>query len=116
VVDVSFRTPRLRKVCTSDKELRRAHGEDCARKLMARLADLRAAPRLEELRNLPGRCHELDGNRKGQLAVELTGGKRLVFEPLEASAAANEVGGLDWKQVEAVRVVEIVDYHEKKRG
>jgi proteic killer suppression protein len=113
-MDLSFRTSRLRKVCQSDKELRRAHGEDCARKLMARLAELRAAPQLEELRNLPGRCHELDGKRKGQLAVELIGGKRLVFEPTNAAAATNEDGGLDWNQVEAVRVIDIVDYHKKK--
>jgi toxin HigB-1 len=115
-VDVSFRTSALRKVCESDKESRRAHGQDCAKKLVARLADLRAAPSLAELRHLPGRCHELDGSRKGQLAVKLVGGKRLVFEPVDAAAAANDDGGLDWALVEAVRVVEIVDYHKKKKG
>jgi toxin HigB-1 len=116
VVDVSFRTSRLQKLCQSDKELRRTHGEDCAKKLMARLADLRAAPTLEELRNLPGRCHELDGVRKGQLAIELAGGKRLILEPLHPGSATKGDGGLDWKQVESVSVIEIVDYHKKKGG
>jgi proteic killer suppression protein len=113
MVDVLFGTTRLRKVCESDKESRRAHGQDCAKRLMARLADLRAAPSLQELRHLPGRCHELDGNRKGQLAIELSDGKRLVLEPADAAAATGADGGLEWALVDAVRVLEIVDYHKK---
>lgn len=112
-MDVSFGTSRLRKVCQSDKELRRAHGESCAKKVMARLADLRAAPRLEEMRHLPGGCHELEADRKGQLALELSDGKRLILEPLEAKAATLD-GSLDWKLVGAVRVVAIINYHKGK--
>jgi proteic killer suppression protein len=111
-VEITFATRRAQRFFESEKELRRAHGDRCAKKIMARLADLRAAAALEELRRLPGGCHELDGDRRGQLALELEGGKRLIFAPT-ASEVRREDGGLDWRLVEAVRVIEVVDYHKR---
>lgn len=111
-VDVTFATPRVQRLFESEKELRRAHGDRCAKKLMARLADLLAATTLEEFRRLPGRCHELDGDRRGQLALELEAGKRLIFAP-SASGVRRADGGLDWRLVEGVRVIEVVDYHKR---
>jgi proteic killer suppression protein len=66
---------------------------------------------LEEFRRLPGRCHELDGNRKGQLTLDLADGKRLIVEPANNPVPLKEDGGLDWSQVDAVLIVEIIDYH-----
>jgi proteic killer suppression protein len=78
---------------------------------MTRLADLRAAATLAEFRRLPGRCHELDGDRRGQLALELEGGKRLIFSPT-GSDVQRANGGLDWDLVTEVRVIEVIDYHK----
>jgi proteic killer suppression protein len=110
-VEISFASTRLRKTCESKKELQQLHGTACAKKAMARLLDLAAAPALEEFRRLPGRCHELDGDRKGQLALDLADGKRLIFEPANTPVPLKEGGGLDWRQIDAVLVVEIIDYH-----
>ena len=76
------------------------------------LDDLRAAPSLDSLRGLPGGLHELKGNRAGQLALDLKGGDRLIIEPAHEPPPTKPDGGLDWKQVTAVRVVEVVDYHD----
>lgn len=54
---------------------------------------MRAAPTLEAMRNLPGRCHELRGNRGGQLSIDLDGPYRLLFEV--GSAEARRRIGLD---------------------
>ena len=110
-MEISFAKPRLKKICESMKELRRAHGDGCAKRVATRLADIEAASCLEDLRSLPGRCHELEGDRAGQLALQLPDGKRLVFEPDHNSPPSKEDGGLDWSGVEAVRILEIVDYH-----
>jgi proteic killer suppression protein len=110
-VELTFATVRLERLFESQRELHRIHGSRCAKKLMTRLADLRAAPALDELRRLPGRCHELDGNRRGQLALELEGGKRLVFSP-NGSDIHRADGGLDWVLVESVCVLGVVDYHD----
>jgi proteic killer suppression protein len=109
-VEVMFATTRLQRLFESQKELRRAHGDRCAKKLMTRVSELQAATTLAEFRHLPGRCHELDGDRRGQLALELEGGKRLIFSP-NGSDIHRADGGLDWSLVEAVCVVEVADYH-----
>jgi hypothetical protein len=71
----------------------------------------RAAAALDEFRHLPGRCHELAGDRTGQLALVLPDGKRLIFEPAHNPAPLKEDGGLDWAAVRAVRILELADYH-----
>jgi plasmid maintenance system killer protein len=88
-----------------------ALGQAQARKLGARLDDLRAAQSLESLRHLPGRCHELTANRKGQLSIDLVHPTRLVFEPAEEPLPLKEDGGLDWTGVVAIRILDIVDTH-----
>jgi proteic killer suppression protein len=107
-MEISFADDRLQKRCESQKELRRAYGDQCAKKVMTRLADLTAAATLQEFRALPGRCHELASDRKGQFGLDLAGGKRLVIEPTRASTSTE---GDPWAAIDAIRVVEIVDYH-----
>jgi toxin HigB-1 len=111
-VEISFASRKLQKLCESEKELQRAYGRDCARKVMSRLSDLRAATTLEDMRSLPGRCHELAGDRAEQLAIELAGGRRLVIQPANGWPSAKEEGAHVWSGIDAVQVLEIVDYHD----
>lgn len=77
-----------------------------------RLDDLHAATMLEDMRNLPGRCHELTGDRKGQLAIDLVHPHRLIFEVANEPIPRKTDKGLDWKKVTAIRIIEIAkDYH-----
>jgi proteic killer suppression protein len=110
-LQISFAKRRLQKTCEGHRSLKREHGDGCAKKVAARLADLEAASSLEDFRHLPGGCHELGGDREGQLALRLPDGKRLIIKPSENPAPTTPEGGLDWSAVEAIEVVEIVDYH-----
>lgn len=109
---VSFANRQLERLCESGRKLQRTHGAACTKKLLTRFADLEAAASLEQMRGLPGRCHELGADRDGELAIDLAGGKRLILEPDGDPPPEKEDGGLDWTKVDAVRLVEIVDYHE----
>ena len=75
------------------------------------MADLQAAPTLADMRKLPGRCHELEGNRDGHLGVDVGDGNRIVIAPTNDPPPRKGDGGLDWNGVDAVVVVEIVNYH-----
>jgi proteic killer suppression protein len=56
---------------------------------------------------------ELTADRKGQLAVKLDKGYRMVFEVTNAPLPLKPDGGLDWSQVTAVRVLKLAeDYHD----
>src|SRR5690242_16929149 len=100
-MEISFATRRLQKTCETEKALRRAHGSSCAKKVMARLLDLDAAPTLDAARQLPGRFHELSGDRAGQFALNLSDGKRLVFEPADQPPPIKADGGLDLTAIES---------------
>jgi proteic killer suppression protein len=110
-VDILFRTSKLRKQLVKDKKRRKTYGHECAKKIKQRLDDLRAAPCLEDARYLPGRCHELTGNRNGQLAMDVKHPYRLIFEPAHDLPPTKDDGGLNWNEVTAIRIVEIEDYH-----
>src|SRR5947208_6776691 len=94
------------------KRLRRRHGAQRAKLIRRRLDDLRAAPCLQVMRVLPGRCHELKGDRTGQISVDLDGPYRLLFRPAHVPVPTKKDGGLDWTQVTAVIVVGVADTHD----
>jgi proteic killer suppression protein len=112
-VDVYFRTSKFRKHTETIASAQREWGERRGKLLRRRLDELAAAvPSLEMMRKLPGaRCHELTGNLKGKLAVDLDHPYRLLFEPAHDPVPRKADGGLDWTKVTAITVLEIIDYH-----
>lgn len=64
-----------------------------------RIDQLNAAETVEEMINFSiGRCHQLNGNREGQHALELVHPYRLIFVKID-------------DQIQIVKIIEIVDYH-----
>lgn len=110
-MEISFKKAKLKKQCNDDREAKKQFGTVMAKKLKRRMDDLKAAPTLEEMRNLPGRCHELKGDRDGQLSLDLEGQWRLIFEPAEPYSSKDD-GGLDWKTVLNIKVLGVEDTHE----
>lgn len=110
-MDITFATEKLQKLCNDKKALTKAFGAVCAKKIHNRLDDMRDAPTLDVCRALPGRYHELIGDRKGQIACDAEHPKRLIFKPAHNPIPTKADGGLDWGKVTAVCVMEIEDYH-----
>jgi plasmid maintenance system killer protein len=112
-MQIAFKNSKLKKLANSDREALKKLGKQGARKLRARLDELDTVTTLEEMRHLPAaRCHELKGDLKGSLAVDLHGGWRIVFEPDHNPLPEKEDGGLDWLGVEGVLITDITDYHD----
>jgi plasmid maintenance system killer protein len=110
---VNYVDNKLEKTCNSAKDLRRRYGDVCGKLIGQRLDQMKAASSLAVLRTLPQlRCHELTGDRKGQLAVDVKQPYRLVFRPNPIHVLTRDDGGLDWTSVTDVTIIEIVDYHE----
>jgi plasmid maintenance system killer protein len=111
-LDIIFRKKKLEKVCTNQHTLIRTYGDRQARLIRRRLDELHAAANLQDLRTLPGpRCHELTGDRKGQLSVDLEHPYRLLFGPANDPIPRKEDGGLDWSHITAVEIIQIEDTH-----
>ena len=114
-MDISFKSTKLEKEFNEGKRLEKVHGSLRARKIRIRLTELRVASSLFDFwppKKGPSRCHELTGERKGQLSVDLDHPYRIIFVPNHDPVPLKPDGGLDWEQVTAVIITGIEDTHE----
>lgn len=107
-MNVVFKKAKFQKECNNIKLLQKQHGTNRAKIIGRRLDDLRAAKNLETMQKLPGRCHELKGNRKGQMSIDLDGPYRLIFEPIINPGADQD----DWSEITCIKVLGVEDTHE----
>lgn len=110
-MEITFDNTKLQRALSTDAARVRRYGPEAARIVYRRMVQLHDAPTLAAMAALPDRCHELAGDRRGQCAVEITKGLRLVFEPTEEPPPLKSDGGLDWSAVTAIRILEVTDYH-----
>jgi len=115
-MDILFKKQKDRIISNDEFKLKQKYkGNPRRSKLIrARLEELADADNPDTMRFLPqAYCHELKGNRSGQLAVKLDQGYRMVFEPANNPVPKKKDGGLDWSRVTAIRILELSeDYHE----
>ncbi len=110
---ISFKKKQDRKTFSSEKALIKAFGQEQARKITQRLAEIQAADNLDVLRTLPqARAHELSGNRKGQISLDVKHPYRFIILPDHEDCPRKEDGGLNWKKITKVKILGIEDTHE----
>ncbi|WP_395549190.1 MULTISPECIES: type II toxin-antitoxin system RelE/ParE family toxin [unclassified Lacrimispora] len=99
MLNISYRTNKLEKVCSNFGAAKKEYGEEMACKIDQRIGELKSTDSIETLiRYSIGRCHSLKGNRVGQYAMDLVHPLRLVFEH-------------NGYEFELVNIVAIEDYH-----
>jgi len=110
---IEFKSNKLKKLCETFDAAKRKWGEPCAKKLTQRLNEALASPTLLDFSKIQSaKCHALTADRKGQYAVCLDGPRRLIFEPILGNDANDDKGVLDYSKIDAVMIIEVVDYHE----
>ncbi len=109
---IVFEDQGFAKQCNDKSKLVRAQGPNRARKIQLHLDRLKAALTLEDMRNLPGRCHELRKNLANHLSLDLDHPYRLLFIPAHDPIPRKGDGGLDWTQITQVKIVGIRNTHE----
>ncbi len=114
-MEIAFRTSKLEKAFREGRKLTAVHGERRARLIMRRMQELRAVQTLGDLwppYSGPGRCHELTGDRSGQLSLDLDHPYRLIFEPDHDPRPLRAEGGLDWWRMTSVLILGVEDTHD----
>jgi len=101
-MDITFGNNTVRKIC-----------QNAAGKLKRRLDDIRDADNMEVLLTLPGHCHPLVANRKGQWAMDAGYPKRLIFTPIGNPLPVSKDGRIELKLITAIEVIGVEDYHGK---
>ncbi len=112
-MEITFTHKKLSKLTNDDRKMLKEFGQIRANILRRRLAQLKDAANLEEVRNLPGNYHELKNDRKGQWGCDLDQPYRLVFTPHEKPIPVNADGQYIWLEIKGVEIVEIINYHKE---
>lgn len=111
-MDIYFKRKKLQKICSEKKIAVKELGAKRAQKLMQRMMELSAAESLLDISIYPpARCHELSGDRKGQLSVDLGHPYRLLFIPADDQVPKKNDGGLDRTAISSIEIIDIADTH-----
>ncbi|MBF0432566.1 MAG: type II toxin-antitoxin system RelE/ParE family toxin [Fibrobacteria bacterium] len=109
---ILFKTKKLERTLSQQKEMNKAFDKRMVKKLRVNMSLLRASECLDDIpRTPPQRCHELTGRLKGKFAIDLKQPYRLIFTPANIPVPKKSDGGIDLKQVTAVKILEVIDYH-----
>lgn len=110
-MNIKFQTKSLNKFANNDKQGIKKLGDRRFKIFKRRLDQLKTSKNLEEVRNQPGRFHELTGTRKGQWACDLDHPYRLIFTAQENPIPIDNDGKYIWIEILGVEIIEIKDYH-----
>lgn len=115
-MDIDFASKKLSKQFNQTKTMQKVFGTERSKRIRVVMMVLRAAPNLGVLAppySPPHRCHELTGNRKGKLSLDLDGPYRLIIKPIHDPLPQRPEGGLDWSQVTAIKITGVENTHGK---
>lgn len=96
---IEYKNKSIQKACTDASYAEKEYGSDMAEKLQLRISQIEAADTVEfMIQHRIGRCHQLQGKRKRQYAVDLVHPQRLVFEKKGS-------------EIQIANIIEVIDYH-----
>lgn len=101
---ISFRTIALRTICEIAGQAEREYGDEPARALRRRLADIRAAETAADL--VVGRPRDL-GDGTARMLIDLGDSHRLVFCANHPGTSGSGRQEPDWSKVRRVKILDI---------
>lgn len=113
-MEITFANKKLCKQCNESKAMIKAHGSQRSKKLMIVMTSLRAVSNLGIFAppySPPHRCHELTGNMKGLISLDLDHPYRLIIKPVNDPKSERPEGGLDWDKVTAIEIQGVENTH-----
>ena len=112
MLEITFKTSKMQKIFNSKKLLDKTYGRN-AKYIKLRIALLGSCTNLNEVpTEKPERFHQLEGKKKGKFAVTLKEPFRLIFEPTYKPIPEKKDGGFDLKNITAIRIIAVEDYHK----
>lgn len=111
-MNITFKSRKLCKIFNSNSLLQKEYGADKLKRIKNRLAVLSAAPNLAHVpTQKPERCHSLEGDRKGQFAVDISHNYRIIFVPDHDPLPLSEDRNLLLENVTCIKIQSVEDYH-----
>lgn len=112
-MEVEAADKKIQKILENQSKLCIKYGADMAKKILQRIAELKAAENLEvvcKFKHLG--CHQLQGDRKGQWAITLKNNYRMILIEATGRLSYLQDGSIDLTRITAVTIKELcTDYH-----
>ncbi|MCX7049492.1 MAG: killer suppression protein HigA [Candidatus Sumerlaeota bacterium] len=107
---IVFASRKLQKIINDSRNRQKTFGER-AKPLGQRLDDLQAVSDFQKAFLLPGRLEPLEGG-ENEFSMHLTANWRLILAPANEPLPRKEDSGIDYSQVDIVKIIRIEDYHK----
>jgi len=115
---ITFKTKKLQKQCYEKAVTK--YGTKIARLISRRLQEIEAADNFNILLEYKiGKCHSLDGDLQGKYGMWLDNPFRMIIEPIGEKRDCKCQGtctcSADLSEIKIVDIIDIRDYHGKKK-
>lgn len=114
-VEIFSRDKGIRAALDSEASCQRRYGVAMSKKLLLRIAALRAAVSLADFwppKSGPERCHELQGKGAGIFSMDVKQPYRLLFKPNEGQEPEDRSNEHErWKTIKSLELLTIEDTH-----
>lgn len=114
-MQVIIKDKKLKASLEDQAMCQRQYGKEMAKKIMLRMAALRAAEALVDLWppiSGPERCHELKGDRIGVFSVDVKQPYRLLFRPTDVPGGDQQADEKQrWESIKSIEILGIEDTH-----
>lgn len=114
MVLIGYASAKLQKICTREKEARKALSQHSADLVFRRLSELAAFDNLGQIpvRAPPLHFHRLREDASGRFVIKLHGGDGIVFRPV-GEFASNDDGSPKLSTVTEIEIEFVGNYHGK---
>ena len=110
-MEIDYKTNKLKKSLGTPRDIAANYGTK-AKLVNQRLKEFEAAISLYDISLLPkANLHQLYGERKGCLAVDVSANFRIIFEPYHDPVPRTEDGSLSLNAITKIKILSIEDYH-----
>ena len=110
-MEIEYSSNKLKKQLSNATEIKKAFGVN-AKRVAARMDDIRSSPNLAVLMQLPAaNCHPLIANKRGQWALDISANHRMIFEIANDPIPVKDDESVDTIRVTDIRIIETTDYH-----
>jgi plasmid maintenance system killer protein len=110
-VKVRFTNNKFARQLENASAIKKSFGV-MAKKVSMRMDDIRAAPNLAVLKQIPqAGCHALKGDRAGEWAVSISGNHRLIFVLGHDPIPLKQDGSIDEIMITDIVITDTEDYH-----
>ena len=111
-MEITFKDRKLEKIINDPRKLKKRFNERTAKIIERRINLLEEEENLGKISNDPPiRLHMLKGDQKGNYAIDVWRGLRIVFEINQKPIPRRPDNSVDLDNVTKIRIIGIYDYH-----